>query len=195
MNYQPSFSRGPTCAPVDPALADFDWLAFEQSPGAGPHRDAPAADSTRPHSWPRALAGDPARDGASEEGASRDEASTRAPRFRDGEPAKGNKGEPKPEPPRRRVPDSDIIDVGPRPTRTASSEPVDVRDLFPVQAKGPIPPAAMPDAFGRHKFMKPLLAFLVLEIVVSAGIYFGKRYAESQVIVVPATSSGRSVIT
>jgi hypothetical protein len=153
-------------------------------------------DSSRPHSWPRALAGDPARDGASEEGAaSRDEASTRAPRSRDGDASKGNKGEPKPEPPRRRVPDSDIIDVGPRPTRTAASEPVDVRDLLAIPAKGPLPPAAVPDAFARHKFMKPLLAFLVLEIFVSAGIYFGKRYAESQVIVVPATPSARSVIT
>jgi hypothetical protein len=188
MNYQPSFSMGPTGAPVDPESADFDWLAV-------PHGDAPREDSARPHSWPRALAGNPARDGTSEEGAARrDEASTRAPRSEDGEAAKGNKGEPKPEPPRRRVPDSDIIDVGPRPTRTAS-EALDVRDLFPVPAKAPLLPSAVPDAFGRHRFMKPLLAFLVLEIVVSAGIYFGKRYAEAQVIVVPATPSGRSVIT
>ena len=99
------------------------------------------------------------------------------------------------EQPRRRVPDSDIIDVGPHPSRTAASEPVDVRDLALTAPKGSAPAAARNAGRARLNLTRPLLVLLILEVAVFGGNYLRKRYVESQVIVVPPAASERSVIT
>lgn len=98
--------------------------------------------------------------------------------------------EPKREPPRRRVPDCDIIYVGPRPSEVVVCEPVDVRDLAFVA-----PASTQSVLAARHSLAPLLFTLLILEIVVSGGIYFSKRYAESQVIFIPVPISERSVIT
>ena len=94
---------------------------------------------------------------------------------------------------RGRVPDRDIINVGPRPDRLSASAPADVRDL----AVSPTPDAALvtKTAVGRGRLTRLLLTLLAVEIVVCGGIYFGKRLAAPHVIFVPAASSDRSVIT
>ena len=95
--------------------------------------------------------------------------------------------------PRRRVPECDIIYVGPRSSLHPASEPVDVRDL--VFAARAAPPAGAPRTSPARNLTRPLVALLVLEIALASGIYFGKRYAPSHVIVVPPATSEHSVIT
>jgi hypothetical protein len=94
--------------------------------------------------------------------------------------------------PQRRVPDRDIVHVGPRARAPRLDEPVDVRDLAFVEAEAIPAPAA---SIGRRRYAKPLLALAILQIAAVGGLYLNKRYAESQVIVIPATVNERSVIT
>ncbi len=110
-----------------------------------------------------------------------------------GKPAVIEGAETKSGQPRRRVPARDIVYVGPRVALRSPSEPVDVRDLAftPRAASLAVAPGASP----RRNLTRPLLALLVLEIAVASGLYFGKRYAEAHVIVVPAATSEHSVIT
>ena len=102
--------------------------------------------------------------------------------------------EPRAEQPRRRVPDCDIIDVGPL-SRTAPGERVDARDLALTAPKGSELAAARTAGSDLLNLARPLLALLILELAVFGGNYLSKRYAESQVIVVPPTATDRSVIT
>ena len=101
----------------------------------------------------------------------------------------------RPEQPRR-VPDCDIVDVGSQPSEFASSEPVDVRDLVLPRSKKPRARASRQNTpGGRRNLTRPLLALLALELMMYGGFYFSKRYADSQVIVVPAPATRGSVIT
>jgi hypothetical protein len=104
---------------------------------------------------------------------------------------RGGEAEPKREPPRRRVPDCDIIDVGARPA-ARPGDPAGPRDLAcePLAARSAAP--ASPE---RRSYAKPLLALLILQIAVVGGLHLRKRLAEAQVIVVPTTANERTVIT
>ena len=102
---------------------------------------------------------------------------------RDGAPAATNAQEP-----HRRVPDCDIVDVGCRARATRRDEALDVLDLTVGKAE------ATASASSR-KYTKALLAFLILQITAAGGLYLKKRYAETQVIVIPATINERAVIT
>ena len=96
-------------------------------------------------------------------------------------------------PPRRRVPDRDIIDVGPSPPAARPDDPVDVADLAFEPARGAAGvPAGPPN---RRSYTKALLTLLILQIAVAGGLHLRKRLAEAQVIVVPATTDERVVIT
>jgi hypothetical protein len=96
-------------------------------------------------------------------------------------------------PPRRRVPDCDIVDVGPSPPAARPDDPVDVADLaFEPTSGAAGVPAGPPN---RRSYMKALLTLLILQIAVAGGLHLRKRLAEAQVIVVPATTDERVVIT
>jgi hypothetical protein len=100
---------------------------------------------------------------------------------------------PKTPGPQRRVPDCDIVEVGRGRTTASGGEPIDVRDLaFSDPAGSDVRPGAR---FAGGKYVKPLLALLILQITVVGGFYLKKRYAEAQVIVIPATDNERAVIT
>jgi hypothetical protein len=96
--------------------------------------------------------------------------------------------------PQRRVPDRDIIYVGPRLDRPAD-EPLDLAEvavrrlrsmpLLGVTGRSPV----------RGSLIRPLLALLVVELTVLGAIHVSRRYTSPQVIVAPAPSSDRSVIT
>ena len=90
--------------------------------------------------------------------------------------------------PDRRVPDCDIVEVGPRARAARRDEPVDVLDLAVCKAEA----AA---STSRRKYTKALLAVLILQITAVGGFYLKKRYVETQVIVIPATVNERAVIT
>jgi hypothetical protein len=116
------------------------------------------------------------------------------PAAQDGIPDRhaGNAAGPKRQRPHRRVPDCDIVDVGARARAIRDDEPVDVRDLAFIDGKAS---AVRPSVPGRRSYTKLLLALLILQVTVVGGLYLKKRYAESQVIVIPATVNERSVIT
>jgi hypothetical protein len=48
---------------------------------------------------------------------------------------------------------------------------------------------------GPRTYTKPLIALLILQIAIAGGLHLRKRLTEAQVIVVPAPSDGRVVIT
>ena len=96
-------------------------------------------------------------------------------------------------PPRRRVPDCDIVDVGPLPPAPRPDDPVDVADLAFEPARGVAGVPAGPT--NRRPYTKALLTLLILEIAVAGGLHLRKRLVEAQVIVVPATIDERAVIT
>jgi hypothetical protein len=99
------------------------------------------------------------------------------------------------QPPRRRVPDCDIIYVGPA-SRGTIDDPIDVRELaFKLPARPAGSAATQAPPAGRRSWAPWLAALLALELAAWGGVYLGKRYADSQVIVVPTTASERSVIT
>jgi hypothetical protein len=100
-------------------------------------------------------------------------------------------GAPNGEPPRRRVPDCDIINIGARRTGVVAAVAA-VQNLFSA-LKGSGDASA--GAVRRRNLTGPLLALLILELAGFGGNYLRKRYVESQVIVVPATGTDRSVIT
>ena len=191
MNYQPSFARGTSAVP-DLPLDQLRWVALPPL-ATGPDSQDHGEGAPVPLLWRGARTSELQRHGAPEPmrmGTVESRPPTPRPEERDS--ARDEQGEPKPDQPRRRVPDADIIYVGPRPGRIPAPEPVDVRDL-----------AFTPDALagtqgpsnGRRSLVPVLLALLIFEIVLSGGIYVGKRYAEAQVIVVPATTSERTIIT
>jgi hypothetical protein len=97
----------------------------------------------------------------------------------------------RPEPPRRRIPDCDIIDVG---RRAAAAEVVDVLDLVPPGLAAAFL-AKRDDVSGPGDMTRPLLALLALAIAVVGGIHLSKRLTASQVIVVPTTLNENTVIT
>ena len=99
------------------------------------------------------------------------------------------------EPRRRRVPDCDIIDVGRRAGRVRESEAIDVRELAFAAPPSAVTSDASPKPAGRRSLAPWLLACLIVEIAIAGAMYLGQRYAESSVIVVPATVNERSVIT
>ena len=102
-------------------------------------------------------------------------------------------GPPNGEPPRRRVPDCDIINVGARRSGWVAARVACVRNGFSaLEGSGP---ATSAGAVRRRNLTGPLVALLILELAGFGGNYLRKRYAESQVIIVPATGSDRSVIT
>jgi hypothetical protein len=106
------------------------------------------------------------------------------PSFTGGVPLAGPVLEGWPERPRRRVPERDIVYVGPSRPEAGADEPVDVRNLAVAAASR-----------SRHNYTRPLLALLAIEIAALGALYFSKRYAESQVIVVPVPTNERAVIT
>jgi hypothetical protein len=102
-------------------------------------------------------------------------------------------GAPNGDPPRRRVPDCDIINIGARRTGVVAADAPAVQDV--VSAPEGSGPANAAGAVRRRSLTGPLLALLILELAGYGGNYLRKRYVESQVIVVPATATDRSVIT
>jgi hypothetical protein len=100
---------------------------------------------------------------------------------------------PNGEPPRRRVPDCDIINIGARRTGVVAADVAAVQNV--VSALEGSGPATSAGAVRRRNLTGPLLALLILELAGFGGNYLRKRYVESQVIVVPATGTDRSVIT
>lgn len=193
MNYQPSFAQGGTKVASDPSLDQLRWVALK-SRATVPDSQARREGALMPLLWRGAHTGDLQRHGISEPTRMNgDESRAPTPGPQDRDRAGDEQGEPKPDQPRRRVPDRDIIYVGPH--RNSASEPVDVRDLAFLPQR-PVPQAALQNSpAGRRSLVPVLLALLVFEIVVSGGIYASKRYAEAQVIVVPATTSEDSLIT
>jgi hypothetical protein len=103
------------------------------------------------------------------------------------------RGGPNGEPPRRRVPDCDIIDIGARRTGVVVADSAGVRNVFSAPKGSDLANSA--GAVRRRNLTGPLLALLILELAGYGGNYLRKRYVESQVIVVPATATDRSVIT
>jgi hypothetical protein len=103
---------------------------------------------------------------------------------------------PRRERPQRRVPDRDIIHVGRARLASRRDEPVDVRDLAYADAGSidPRPPAQAARTDPR-RYTKFLVALLILEITTVGGLYLKHRYAETQVILIPATVNERAVIT
>src|SRR5215213_9267289 len=101
-------------------------------------------------------------------------------------------GPPNGEPPRRRVPDCDIINIGARRIGVVAADVAAVQNVFSaLEGSGP----ASAGAVRRRNLTGPLLALLILELAGFGGNYLRKRYVESQVIIVPATGTDRSVIT
>ena len=117
---------------------------------------------------------------------------SRMPRF-EGREVPIKRAEVRSGQPRRRVPERDIIYVGPRSGIRPASKPVDVRDFALTARAAPL--AGAPGTSPARNLTRPLVALLVLEIVVATGIYFGKRYAQSHVIVAPPATNEHSVIT
>jgi hypothetical protein len=97
--------------------------------------------------------------------------------------------------PHRRVPDCDIIDVGRRPRPPWRDEPVDVLDLVVSQGEGAVRLPGPGASVARRHYTKALVALLILQVTALSGFYLKKRYAETQVIVIPATVNERAVIT
>jgi hypothetical protein len=102
-------------------------------------------------------------------------------------------GPPDGEPPRRRVPDCDIINIGARRSGVVAAEAATARNVFSA-LKGS-DPANSTGAVQRCNLTGVLVALLILELAGFGGNYLRKRYVESQVIVVPPTATDRSVIT
>lgn len=106
------------------------------------------------------------------------------------------RGDRGPERSSRRVPDRDIVFVGSNPRGEGAGDPIDVRELISSPADGAVPGAPTRTVKpGRRDYTKPFVAFLVLELAVLGGFYLSKRVSEAQVIVVPATTDERVVIT
>ena len=182
MNYQASFSQG-TSAASGITLDQLRWVALKPQANP-PGSQADGEGPPMPLLWRGTRASDRQGQSARERIGMSDESRRPPPSPADRDGARREGAEPTPEQPRRRVPDSDIIYVGPRPARSAAPEPVDSG-----------PPVSQEPPARRRNLVPPLLALLIFEIVVSGGIYARNRYAEAQVIVVPATTSERSVIT
>lgn len=168
MNYQPSFARATRAAFHGP-LEELDRIVQERQAGA-----AQNARESASRSLPSRQIPDKAQRSTGKRG----------------HPFTAHDAEPQRERPRRRVPDHDIVYVGAHPVDTSSTEPVDVRDLayLPSDNESDIPD-------GSPTLRRVLIALLAAAITTVGGIYFGQRYAESHVIVVPTTVDGNSVIT
>src|SRR5688572_8796857 len=82
--------------------------------------------------------------------------------IRDGA-RRGTAAGPEGRKPYRRVPDCDIVDVGPRARATWHDEPVDVRDLVVSKA-----------STTRRNYTKALVALLILQITALSGFYLKK---------------------
>jgi hypothetical protein len=97
-------------------------------------------------------------------------------------------------PEQRRVPDCDIVEIGSAPG--SASEPLDLHEsdlARPVRRDTVIHLEQLRPA--RRDRTRLLTALLILEVGFLGVWYVGKRYAEAQVIVVPATGDPRFVIT
>jgi hypothetical protein len=95
-------------------------------------------------------------------------------------------------PGQKRVPDCDIVDVGVVP----DGEPLQLREsdlARSVRHETVVHLSDRPPA--RRNRTRLLTALLILELGFLGAVYVGKRYAQTEVIVVPATGNPRSVIT
>jgi hypothetical protein len=99
-----------------------------------------------------------------------------------------------PNEPQRRIPDHHIFKTG-RPGTSFEAEPLDLGEIAlsgvqrePLAATNRIPG-------DRRDLTGPLTALLALGLGLLGALYVGKRYTDSHVIVVPATTNEHSVIT
>ena len=103
--------------------------------------------------------------------------------------------EGRPEQPQRRVPDCDIVEVG-RPEAGSETEPLDLGEIaLPGPFRRETLARANKRAADRRSLIRPLTALLVLGLGLLGALYVGKRYTDWHVIVVPAPTNERSVIT
>jgi hypothetical protein len=181
MNCEPRFWRdGARVTPVDVGRGEFDWMKLALNDAAPLGLDGHDTDAAPGRRAPSAQDGGRGRD-----------TSWRWPtgsRIRHPlRPARTGRDR---EPPRRRVPDRDIVYVG-----AAAPHPAD--DIIDVRELAPAPPPAQKskNAKRRGNLTRPLLVLLLLEVAVFGAIHLRKRLAEAHVIVVPATADERSVIT
>lgn len=100
-----------------------------------------------------------------------------------------------PKEPIRRVPDRDILEPS-RGQPDCQAEPL---DLGEISLPGPFhgEPLARADKSPerRRDLTGPLTALLAVGLGLLGALYVGKRYTDSHVIVVPATTNEHSVIT
>jgi hypothetical protein len=185
MNYQPRFSRATGAAALDVTLDDCGRFDLERS-GVVPHRKGMSEGRPRERSRIGAPVGEQPVNSADQLIAQFRATSDSVPTV---------EAAPKPQPPRRRVPDCDIVYVGPGLARMAADDPIEVRDLAFAPQQG-TQGATKPDTIvGGWNLRRSLIALLAIEILVTGGMYLRQRYAESHVIVVPAATDERSVIT
>jgi hypothetical protein len=104
-------------------------------------------------------------------------------------------GEAQPEQPQRRVWDCDTVEAG-RLGPSLQAEPLDLRE---IALAGPFRREALvrtnKRSADRRSLVRPLSALLILELGLLGVLYVSKRYTDPPVIVVPATTNERSVIT
>jgi hypothetical protein len=172
--------------PLDAGRGEFDWMKLALNDAAPLGLDQDERGGAGPTGQDRA----PGSQGTcGNEGGRASDTSWRwptGPRIR--HPLRPARGGPGREPPRKRVPDCDIVYVGAAPP-APPEDIVDVRDLAPVEKK------SRKKAKGRRNLTRPLLVLLLLEVAAFGVMHFRKRLTDAQVIVVPASVNERSVIT
>jgi hypothetical protein len=189
MNCEPRFWRDDArVTPLDAGRSEFDWmkLALNDAAPLGLDHDDPGGAS------PTGQVGAP---GPEEGGSGNDvgrasDTSWRwptGPRIR--HPLRPARGGSRREPPRRRVPDCDIVYVGAAPP---PADIVDVLDLAPAPASEK---KSGRKAKARRNLTRPLLVLLLLEVAIVGVMHVRKRMADAHVIVVPVSLDKRSVIT
>jgi hypothetical protein len=97
-------------------------------------------------------------------------------------------------PEQRRVPDCDIVEIGPAPGSEAEPLHLGESDRAKPVRRGTLALVKTPPS-ERRDLTRLLTALLILELGFFGALYMGQRYAEAQVIVVPATADDRSVLT
>jgi hypothetical protein len=93
-----------------------------------------------------------------------------------------------------RVPDRDILEA--RCAGGSQADPLDLGEIALPGSFGREPRAPANKApEDRRDLTRPLTALLALGLGLLGVLYVGKRYTDSHVIVVPATTNEHSVIT